>query len=233
MSHLTGDDRGKYVRSLFTRIAPRYDLLNRLMTGGQDVRWRREVIHQARLAAGERLLDIGAGTGDLAREALRQQPGARVVAADFTPAMMQQGNAHGALPWCTADALHLPFADDVFDVVVSGFLLRNVGDIGQALKEQLRVLKPGGRMAVLDTTRPRRNLLTPFVWVHLHVVIPLLGRLIGGSGEAYRYLPDSTERFLSAEELQTCLQNAGFGRVGFARRMLGTVAIHWGEKMEE
>lgn len=233
MSHLSGDDRSRYVRSLFTRIAPRYDLLNRLMTGGQDVRWRREVIRRARLQPGERVLDLGAGTGDLAREAVRQQPQAQVLAADFTPTMVLAGKRECGIARLAADALHLPFTAASFEVVVSGFLLRNVGDIEQALKEQYRVLKPAGRLVALDTTRPQRSLFSPFIWLHLHVVIPLLGRLISGSDEAYRYLPDSTERFLSAEELQTYLQNAGFEQVGFTRRMLGTMAIHWGEKTEE
>ncbi len=221
-----------HVQNIFTRIAPRYDLMNRLMTGGMDVAWRREVIGRARLAPDSQLLDLGAGTGDLAREALRQQPNCRVTAGDFTLAMMLAGKnrADARLDWSAADALHLPFPPDRFDALVSGFLLRNVADLDQALREQLRVLKPGGRWVSLDTTRPRRSLLSPFIHFHMHRVIPFLGTLLTGQRDAYTYLPESSEAFLQAEQLAERLSAAGFVRVGFRRLNFGTVAIHWGEK---
>jgi demethylmenaquinone methyltransferase / 2-methoxy-6-polyprenyl-1,4-benzoquinol methylase len=231
MTHLNGDDRARYVQKMFTQIAPRYDLMNRLMTGGQDVAWRREVIARARLAPGTRLLDLGTGTGDLAREACQQQPTAKVVAADLTLAMMRHGHAHAALTWSAADARHLPFSNETFDAVVSGFLMRNVGDVAPVLAEQWRVLKPGGRLVALDTTRPKRNLLSPFIWMHMHLVIPLVGGLISGFRNAYTYLPDSTESFLEAEDLAGHLTAAGFKSVGFRRLMFGTIALHWGEKL--
>ncbi len=232
MAQFTGNEHAQYVCSLFGRIAPHYDLLNRLMTGGQDVRWRRETIRRARLSPADRLLDLGAGTGDLAREALRQQPAVRVVAADFTMGMMRAGLQHGALNWASADALRLPFGEATFDAVVSGFLMRNVGDLGQALTEQFRALQPGGRVVILDTTRPGHSLLSPFIWFHLHAVIPFLGWLISGSADAYTYLPDSTENFLRAEDLAGRMAAAGFQKVGFRRLMFGVAAIHWGEKGE-
>jgi demethylmenaquinone methyltransferase/2-methoxy-6-polyprenyl-1,4-benzoquinol methylase len=230
MTHLTGKERSEYVQQMFTRIAHRYDLMNRLMTAGQDVEWRKQVIHQARLKPNSRLLDLGAGTGDLAREALAQQPEVKVVAADFTLEMMRVGNRSGGLPWSAADALNLPFEDKTFNAIVSGFLMRNVGDVQQALKEQYRTLRPGGRIIILDTTRPKRNLFSPFIWLHLHIVIPLLGRIISGFGEAYNYLPNSTEGFLTAEELTVRMAAVGFKRINFDRLMFGTIAIHWGEK---
>lgn len=230
MTHLTGKERGEYVQDMFTRIAHRYDLMNRIMTAGQDVHWREQVIQQARLRPNASLLDLGAGTGDLAREALKQQPRARVVAADFTLEMMRVGQLNGSLPWSAADALHLPFRDETFDAIVSGFLMRNVGDIQQALKEQYRALKPGGRIVILDTTKPKRNLLSPFIWLHLHLVIPLAGRLVSGVGEAYKYLPDSTEGFVTAEEMTVRMAAVGFKKINFERLMFGTIAIHWGEK---
>jgi demethylmenaquinone methyltransferase/2-methoxy-6-polyprenyl-1,4-benzoquinol methylase len=232
MAHLSGSERAQYVQGMFARIAHRYDLMNRLMTAGQDVRWRIQVIHRAALPPGGCLLDLGAGTGDLAREALRQAPQSSAVAADFTLEMMLAGRDRQdrRLVWAAADALCLPFPDEGFDAVVSGFLLRNVSDLPQALSEQWRVLKPGGRIVCLDTTRPPQNLLTPLINLHLHTVIPALGRLIAGDAEAYTYLPDSTQSFLSAESLAEHLRQAGFREVGFQRKMFGTVAIHWGVK---
>lgn len=232
MANLTGGERARYVQGMFARIARRYDLMNRLMTAGQDVSWRREVIHRAALPPHGRLLDLGAGTGDLAREALRQIPESQVVAADFTLAMMVAGKGRSSsrLNWVAADALFLPFPNECFDAVVSGFLLRNVSDVPIALQEQHRVLKPGGRLVALDTTLPPQNLLTPLIELHLHTIIPAMGRLIAGDAEAYRYLPASTEKFLSAEGLAVRMQAAGFREVGFRRRMFGTVAIHWGNK---
>jgi demethylmenaquinone methyltransferase/2-methoxy-6-polyprenyl-1,4-benzoquinol methylase len=108
--------------------------------------------------------------------------------------------------------------------------MRNVGDLPAALAEQFRVLQSGGRIVILETTKPNRNLLSPFIWIHMHAVIPLLGGIISGFREAYRYLPDSSEQFLSAEELCTRLQSTGFVNVGFRRLMFGTVALHWGNK---
>jgi demethylmenaquinone methyltransferase / 2-methoxy-6-polyprenyl-1,4-benzoquinol methylase len=179
------------------------------------------------------LLDLGAGTGDLAQEALHQYPDCRPTAADFTLGMMRTGRARpgaSCIYWSAADAQSLPFPDRTFDALVSGFLLRNVSDIRQSLREQHRVLKPGGRLVVLDTTRPPSGILSPLINIHLHTVIPALGQVISGEPDAYRYLPDSTEAFLAAEQLAERMLSAGFRKVGFRRMMLDTVAIHWGEK---
>ena len=230
MSRLTGQERATYVQNMFTRIAGRYDLMNRLMTGGQDIRWRKQVIQLARLRPHARLLDLGTGTGDLAREALAQVPQAKVIAADFTLEMMRVGQKRGQLDFSSADALRLPFNDSSFDAVVSGFLMRNVIDLQRALQEQHRVLKKGGRLVILDTTRPRKNLLSPLISLHLHLVIPLLGRLLTGSSDAYRYLPETTEGFVTAENMAARMASIGFKRINYQRFMFGTIAIHWGEK---
>jgi demethylmenaquinone methyltransferase/2-methoxy-6-polyprenyl-1,4-benzoquinol methylase len=221
---------------MFARIAPRYRLVNGLMTFGQDMRWRREVIRRARLAPGARLLDLGSGTGDLALEASHQMPLAHIVPADFTPEMMFIGRARPggeALPWIIADALHLPFVNRSFDAVVSGFLLRNVADLDQTLHEQHRVLRNGGRIVCLDTTPPRPGPFRFLIELHLHCIIPLLGRLVAADSEAYNYLPESTESFLSAEILADRMSGVGFRGVGFAPRMFGSVAIHWGSKASD
>lgn len=230
MTHLTGRERAAYVQNMFTRIAGRYDLMNRLMTGGQDIRWRKQVIELAELNYDSYLLDLGTGTGDLAREALAQFPQAKVIAADFTLEMMRVGQRNGALNFSSADALHLPFNDSSFDAIISGFLMRNVIDLQKALQEQYRVLKNGGRLVILDTTRPKKNIFSPLIWLHMHMVIPLIGGLLTGAREAYRYLPESTEKFVTAEELESRMTSVGFKRVNYQRLILGTIAIHWGEK---
>ena len=231
MSELTGEARARYVRRMFGRIAPRYDLLNRLMTFGRDRAWRVQLVLRLDLPVSPRVLDLGAGTGDLVFEALKQRPAARAVAVDFTPEMMRIGQRRpGAerVRWVVADAAWLPFASAAFDAAVSGFLLRNVPEVDRVLTEERRVLHPGGRVASLDTTPPSRSRLRPFLTFHLHVVIPLLGRIFAGDSEAYTYLPQSTERFLEAGALAEWMSAAGFRDVSYVRRMLGTIALHWG-----
>lgn len=229
----------KNVREMFARISHRYDLMNRVMTGGQDILWRKEVIRRAKLPEGGRLLDLGAGTGDLVFESLRRQPGILAIAADFTTEMMQVGRqrlendptiSKMVVQWLSADASDLPFESSSFHSVVSGFLLRNVIDVRRVLQEQVRVLKPGGVLVALDTTRPPRSILSPFFKLHLHLVIPTIGRVLSGQPDAYRYLPDTTENFLEAEQLARILQEVGLEGVGFRRLFFGAAAIHWGAK---
>jgi demethylmenaquinone methyltransferase/2-methoxy-6-polyprenyl-1,4-benzoquinol methylase len=230
MTQFTGRQRAKYVQTMFTRIAAHYDLMNRLMTGGQDIRWRKQVVELAQLPADGYLLDIGTGTGDLARAALAQFPQSKVIAADFTLEMMRVGQRNGALNFSSADALCLPFHAASFDTVVSGFLMRNVIDLQKALQEQYRVLKNGGRVVILDTTRPEKSILFPLIKLYMHVLIPAFGGLVTGAREAYRYLPESTEKFVTAEELTACMASVGFKKLNYRRLMFGTIAIHWGEK---
>lgn len=218
---------------MFARISRRYDLLNRLMTFGQDTRWRREAVRRLRARGDARLLDLGAGSGDLAVEALRQVPNARLVAADFTPEMLAVGRRRkegDRMAWVVADAMQLPFAGRSFAGLTAGFLLRNVADVDQALGEAHRVLEPGGCMVCLDTTPLPHNLLRPLLSFHLRWVIPALGGLIAGDARAYRYLADSTEGFLDAETLAERMRASGLVQVRLKRRMLGAIAIHWGER---
>jgi demethylmenaquinone methyltransferase/2-methoxy-6-polyprenyl-1,4-benzoquinol methylase len=225
--------RGRSIRQMFGDIAGRYDLLNRLITFGQDLSWRREAIERLALAPGAKVVDVGCGTGDMAYEVLRQQPEANVFACDFTPKMITVGRARGTperLNWLLADVQRLPFAAETFDAACSGFLLRNVTDVNATLGEQARVLKPEGQLIALDTSPGEAGWLTPLRDFHLKAIIPLLGRLLVRDASAYRYLPTSTRAFLSAESLAQKLRRAGLKGVGFTRRMLGNAAIHWGRK---
>ncbi len=228
-----GEERTRYVRRMFARIAGRYDLLNRLMTFGQDRAWRTEAIQHLAVQPGQRILDAGSGTGDIALQIVQQTPGVRVVAADLTPEMMAIGRQRPngeRVAWVVADAQHLPFCDGAFDGVISGYLLRNVPDVDAALAEQYRVTGEEGRIVSLDTTPPRRNILLPFIRFYLKVIIPLLGKLVAGDSEAYTYLPETTAQFLTAETLAMRITQAGYVVDGFVRRMLGSMAIHWGRK---
>ena len=221
---------------MFNRIAGRYDLMNRLMTLGRDQAWRRYVVHQAALPPGGRLLDVATGTGDIAFQALAADSEARAVGVDFAVEMLRTGRGRSGgerVRWCQADALALPFPDASFDAVTSGYLLRNVGDIGGALREQLRVVRPGGRVVALDTTPPPDNWLRPLIRFHLRRVIPLLGRLVAGDAAAYTYLPASTEAFYSAGRLATMMEEAGLEDVSYRTFMLGTVAVHVARRPEK
>jgi demethylmenaquinone methyltransferase/2-methoxy-6-polyprenyl-1,4-benzoquinol methylase len=233
MTHLSGEQRATYVQNMFARIARRYDVMNRLMTMGQDIGWREIVIKRAALGDHDRLLDLGTGTGDIVAQALAASPTITAVGADFTLEMMRVGKSDPSrrpIRFTASDALNLPFDDDTFDAITSGYLMRNVIDVRRAWAEQYRVLKNGGRVVCLDTTPPPQNLLRPFIAFHLHVIIPLMGRLVAGASDAYTYLPDSTENFLPAETLAERMCEAGFKNVGYQKVMFETMAIHWGVK---
>jgi len=213
---------------MFDRIAQQYDLMNWLMTLGQDRSWRRRVIGEAQLPRNGRLLDVATGTGRIAEEALRQNPGSWVLGVDSSLGMMRVGKnrlTEQNVVWCAGDALCLPCADSSFDAVVSGYLIRNVGDIQQAFREQVRVVKPGGRIVCLETAPPPNNILRPLILFHLRVIIPLVGRWITGDTSAYTYLPESTRRFAPPEEIARIMQAEGLEGVHCQRLMFGTMMI--------
>jgi demethylmenaquinone methyltransferase/2-methoxy-6-polyprenyl-1,4-benzoquinol methylase len=233
MGELTGKDRAYYVRRMFARLARHYDLANRWMTWGQDVKWRREVIDRAGIPMGGRLLDIGTGTGDLALEAIHRDKHILPIGTDFTLEMMLVGRNRrdgNLIRWLNADALDLPFNSETFDSVVSGYLLRNVVEVEKALAEQYRVLKPGGYMVCLDTSPPLKDFWHLPVRLYLRFVIPFIGGLVARDIQTYRYLPESTRHFLQATELAECMRKIGFRGTGFRKLMGGSMAIHWGAK---
>lgn len=233
MSHLQGKERAAYVQGMFDRIAGRYNLMNRLMTGGQDILWRRFVIQKANLKPGDKLLDLATGTGDIAFEALKSVPNIQAIGADFSLGMMRVGQQlplGAKVGWLSGDALQLPFPDNIFDAVTSGYLIRNVIDIPRTFAEQLRVLKPGGRIVVLDTSPPPPSLVRPFIDIHLRYIIPLLGRVVSGNPDAYQYLPESTQAFKTPDELASIMRSVGIRNVQYRTFTFGTMAVHWGEK---
>lgn len=228
-------DKAKYVQHMFGVIAPRYDLMNRLMTAGQDLRWRREMILSAGLPPGGRLLDIAAGTGDVSIEALKLHPDiALAVAADVTLEMVRRGRERSAgqsIRWMGGDCLCLPFPDDSFDAVMSAFMMRNVTDIRRALQEQVRITRRGGKVLVMDIPRPPQSLWGRCFRFYFHRLVPLMGMLVTGQREAYTYLPNSAEAFLAPAELAEEMRQAGLSRVSYRHFMLGTVALHTGQKL--
>lgn len=234
-AQLQGEQKSAYVQNMFGRIAERYNLMNRVMTLGQDQTWRRFVVSQAQIPQNGVVLDLATGTGDIAFEAVRREPTARVIGADFALPMMlvgQRAALGGQVEWLAADAMNLPLPNEMFDAVVSGYLVRNVADIRRCLQEQLRVVKPGGRIVVLDTSPPPHNILRPFILAYLKYGIPLLGRLISGKqgADAYKYLPESTQGFKTPQELAALMTEVGLVNVQYRTFMFGTMAVHWGEK---
>jgi demethylmenaquinone methyltransferase/2-methoxy-6-polyprenyl-1,4-benzoquinol methylase len=214
------------VRGMFDRIAPVYDLMNRLMTAGLDGRWRRRAAAKV-VWPGDRVLDACCGTGDLAIEAERR--GGRVVGLDFSPRMLERARRKsGTIEWVQGDALALPFADGEFDAATVGFGVRNLEDLERGLVELGRVLRPGGRIAVLEITRPR-GLLRPFFRFWFDVLVPLAGKILPG-GKAYTYLPASVRRFPGPEDLSVLLERAGFGDVRYELLGGGSVALHTGAR---
>ena len=214
------------VQSMFDRIAPVYDVMNRVMTAGLDRRWRRLAVREV-VWPGDRVLDACCGTGDLAVEA--ESRGGRVVGLDFSQRMLERARRKsGTIEWVQGDALALPFADGEFDAATVGFGVRNLEDLERGLGELYRVLRPGGRVAVLEITRPR-GLLRPFFRVWLDVLVPLAGRILPG-GKAYTYLPASVRRFPGPEDLSGLFRSAGFRDVRFRLLGGGSVALHVAER---
>ena len=231
------DEKPQYVASMFGRIAPRYDLMNTLMTGGMDARWREAVADEASVPPGGQALDVGTGTGRLAVGVAERSPGARVVGVDFAQPMLRagigrlRGSADGRrVSLAAADGLRLPFADGSFDAVVSAFVVRNLAGVRAGLAEQARVLRPGGRLVVLEITPGPPGVLRPIFRVYFRRLVPLLGGLIAGDATAYTYLPESAAAFLEPERLAEELRAVGLADVSVRRLGLGSVAITSGTK---
>ncbi|HLL91858.1 MAG TPA: ubiquinone/menaquinone biosynthesis methyltransferase [Solirubrobacteraceae bacterium] len=241
------------VRAMFDRIAGVYDLMNTAMSAGLHHRWRARAAEEARVGPGSRVLDLATGTGDLAIElARRVWPGGEVVGGDFAEGMLdrarakvaagQVGSVRPRFEW--ADAMELPYADDSFDAATVGFGARNFEDLGRGLTEMVRVVRPGGRVVVLEITTPTRPPLSVFYGVWFDRIVPALGRTAGAAvalrsslragapdgaiANAYTYLPNSVKRFPAPAALAAEMERAGLSQIGYLLTAGGIVAIHAG-----
>jgi demethylmenaquinone methyltransferase/2-methoxy-6-polyprenyl-1,4-benzoquinol methylase len=227
--------KARKVRAMFGEIAPRYDLLNSLLSGGVDQRWRRLAVRLAVEKAPRRVLDVATGTGDVALLLKRARPAAEVVGGDFTPQMLELARAKAEragvdVRFVEADALALPFADGRFDAITVAFGFRNFADYEQGLAEFYRVLAPGGRAVILEFPPPPKGLLGRAYRFYFNGVLPWIGGVISGRPEAYRYLPSSVERFPEPERLAVMMRAAGFSEVRWRLLTGGIAAVHVGDK---
>lgn len=226
--------RAHAVSTMFTRIAGRYDLMNTVMTAGRHHAWRRAAARAAAGAPAGPVLDLATGTADLAIALGQLDPRRHVVGADFSAGMLEHARhklaaaAPARVGLVAADALGLPFADGVFGAVVSAFLLRNLVDLGAGLREMRRVTRPGGRVIALDITRVVLPLWGRLFGLYFHRVVPAMGALVAGDRQAYTYLPQSVDRFLTPAELARAMADAGLREVRFRTFALATVALHIG-----
>ncbi len=220
----TGTLPANEVRAMFDRIAPVYDVMNRVMTAGLDLRWRR-IAAEAVVRSGDRVLDACCGTGDLAVACAKRR--GVVTGLDFSPAMLERARRKlPAATWVEGDLLTLPFEAESFETATVGFGVRNVADLEKGLAELRRVLVPGGRVAVLEITQPR-GLLAPFYRLWFDRIVPLLGKLLKG-GAAYTYLPASVRRFPGPDELAGLMRTVGFDEISYRTFAGGIVALHTG-----
>ena len=227
-----------YVRRMFGRIAGVYDLMNRLMTGGLDGRWRQFAARQVALGPGERALDVGTGTGDLAIAVLRAGASdARVVGVDFTPEMLERGQRKLArlglserITLCQGDGERLDFPDESFDACCSAFVVRNLNDLRQGFAEMRRVVRPGGRVVCLEISHPPSAVFGWLFETYFGQLVPLLGRLVGRAADAYTYLPTSASAFPRAPRLKAIMEEAGWEDVRYTYLTGGVVACHVGVK---
>jgi demethylmenaquinone methyltransferase/2-methoxy-6-polyprenyl-1,4-benzoquinol methylase len=231
-----GDEKGTFVREMFARIAPRYDLANRVLTAGLDERWRRRAIRLLSPPHDGRVLDCCCGTGDLVFGLLRSDPTLHVVGVDFCAPMLERAQrravreARGSARFVEADVMALPFGDNEFDGATMGFSLRNVVDVDATLREVLRVLRPGARFVSLDVTKAPNRAYKRLFDLYFYRIVPLVGGLVGGSKAAYAYLPNSLTHHPAAPQLRDRFERAGFARSGYVALMGGAIAVHHGTK---
>lgn len=234
-----GDPTAKrrYVQAMFGRMARYYDRMNRILSLGRDMAWRRILVERANVPDGGLVLDVAAGTGDVTCLLAERTPARLVVGLDFTRPMLHVAQRKlSRLPGVErvhlvqADGLRVPFADDTFDSVTSAFALRNAVDVAALFREMWRVLRPCGRVACMEICKPTAPVFRSLFAVYFNRIVPLLGRMLGRDPEAYMYLPESLNRFMTTDQVMRTLEGAGFRSVACRRLMMGTVAIYVGLK---
>ena len=235
MRNRADGEKGTFVREMFARIAPRYDLANRILTGGLDERWRRRAIRLLAPPQGGRILDCCCGTGDLVFGLLRADPALDVTGLDFCAPMLQRAEQRArrhnrAAHFLEGDVMAMPFGDSHFDGATMGFSLRNVVDVDATLREILRVLRPGARFVSLDVTKAPNRTFKRLFDFYFYRAVPLIGGIVGGSRAAYAYLPNSLTHHPNAQQLRDRFTRAGFARAEFVPLMGGAIAIHYGTK---
>ncbi len=226
------------VHGVFSRVANRYDVMNDLMSGGVHRLWKDAMMDWLAPRPGQRLLDVAGGTGDIAFRFLKRAPGATAVVLDLTTAMLDEGrkradaaNLADRLDWITGDAMALPFPDRSFDVYTISFGIRNVTRIGDALAEAYRVLKPGGRLMVLEFSRIPNALLQKAYDLYSFNVIPVMGQVVANDRASYQYLVESIRKFPDQDTFAAMIRQAGFGQVAYRNLTMGVAALHSGWKL--
>ncbi len=237
MAELQGAEKRRYVADLFSRISGRYDLMNDLMTLGMHRRWKRQTAALAVSGLNGPAIDVCSGTGDLALELALRPEVDHAVGLDLLRSMVTRAGAKvldrglsGSVTLMTGDALSLPFADGSFVCATAGFSLRNMTDVEMAVSEMVRVVRPGGRVAILELTPMTNGLKSALFRPLFHGLVPLIGKVIAGDRSAYSYLPRSVDHFLEADRLAAMLRDLGLEQVNYRRLGFGTVAVHWGTR---
>lgn len=233
----TQQANAKHIQAMFSRITPRYDLMNRVMTGGADVSWRRTAVQQLRLPKGARVLDLATGTGDLAFAVQERFPDAHVVGGDFSETILRRAvEKNAARPvgladqctWNVADALHLPYADHSFDACTNAFLLRNAVDLDLCIREMMRILRPGGQLVCMEISHPQTPVFKQLFQLYFYHMVPVIGGIVAGDRNAYKYLPTSLQKFPPAKPLAEKMRTLGLKNVYYKPLAGGSMAIHVG-----
>jgi demethylmenaquinone methyltransferase/2-methoxy-6-polyprenyl-1,4-benzoquinol methylase len=227
-------ERAKQIQTMFSRITGRYDLMNKVMTGGQDQAWRRIAAKDLQLQPNGLVLDLATGTADLAIAVREAYPDSRVIAADFSETILRAGAAKvkdrnlAGIEFAVGDALSLSFPDHTFDGITNAFLLRNAVDLPRCLREMRRVTKPGGRVVCMEITHPQTPVFKQAFGLYFNKMVPVIGGVISGDYKAYKYLPVSLSKFPPAAPLKNMMMDAGYRDVTYRLLALGTMAIHTG-----
>lgn len=231
-------EKAGMVHGVFTRVASKYDIMNDLMSGGVHRLWKDAMMDWLAPRPGQRLLDVAGGTGDVAFRFLKRAPGASAVVCDMTESMLIAGRQRAEadsmadrLGWVVGDAMALPFEDNSFDVYTISFGIRNVTRIADALSEAYRVLRPGGRLMVLEFSQIPNDLMQNAYDLYSFNVIPLMGQIVAGDRDSYQYLVESIRKFPDQETFASMIRQAGFDQVKYRNQTLGIAALHSGWKL--